>query len=108
MIKGERKDWAGGFSEVTSDKTWCLQAWRQAVAERALKMGRGTQAAIEAPSGKSFLFPKSIVFFAMSAATVLNADPRFMSIRMNSNRQYPLFVVVIITSSSSASSESKA
>ena len=36
---------AGGSSEVTSDKTWCLQAWRQAgfmpldkqaVAERAL------------------------------------------------------------------------
>ena len=41
------------------DKTWCLQAWRQAgfmpldkqaVAERALKLGRGTQAVIGASS----------------------------------------------------------
>ena len=57
--KGERKDEAGGFSEVNSDETWCLQAWqaryvpadKQAVAERALKLGRGTQAVIGAPSG---------------------------------------------------------
>ena len=57
-IKGERKDEAGGSSEVTSDKTWCL--WRQAgfkpldkqaVAERALKLGRGAQAVIGASSG---------------------------------------------------------
>ena len=61
MIKqGERKDGAGGSSEVTGDKTRCLQAWRQAgfmpldkqaVAERALKLGRGTQAVIGASSG---------------------------------------------------------
>ena len=59
-IKGEGKDEAGGSSEVTSDKTWCLQAWRQggfkpldkqAVAERALKLGCGTQAVIGASSG---------------------------------------------------------
>ena len=58
----ERKDGAGGSSEVTSDKTWCLQAWRQAgfmpldkqaVAERALKLGRGTQAV----AGGSFKDP---------------------------------------------------
>ena len=57
--QGERKDDACGSSEVTSDKTWCLQAWqtgfmpldKQAVAERALKLGRGTQAVIGASSG---------------------------------------------------------
>ena len=58
--QGERKDGAGCSFEVTSDKTWCLQALRQAgfkpldkqaVAERALKLGRGTQAVIGASSG---------------------------------------------------------
>ena len=43
--QGERKDEAGGSSEVISDKTWRPQAWRKAglmplnkqeVAERAL------------------------------------------------------------------------
>ena len=71
-IKEERKDGAGGSSEVTSDKTWCLQALhqagfmpldKQAVAERALKLGRDTQVVIGASSGKSSSFPKSIVFF---------------------------------------------
>ena len=71
-IKGERKDEAGGSPEVTSDKTLCLQAWRQegfmpldkqAVAERALKLGRCTKAVIGAPLGYSSSFPKSIVFF---------------------------------------------
>ena len=59
-IKGGRKDEAGGSTEVTCDETWCLQAWRkaglmpldkQAVAEQALKLGRGTQAVIGASSG---------------------------------------------------------
>ena len=54
------KDETGGSSEVTNDKTWYLQAWnqagfmpldKQAVAERALELGRGTQAVIGASSG---------------------------------------------------------
>ena len=100
--KGERADEVGSSSEVTSDITGCLQAWRQAgyvpadmqkVAERALKLGRGSQAVTGASSGASNPFPKSIVFLKMSAATVLNIAPRFMSIRMNSSRQSSLFVL---------------
>ena len=58
--KGKRKGEDGGYSEVKSDKAWCLQAWRQArfvpgdmqaVAKRALKVGRGTQAVIGASKG---------------------------------------------------------
>ena len=65
------KDEAGVRSEVTSDKTWCLHAWRQAglmllekqeVSERALKLGRGTLAVIGASSGWSSSFPISIFF----------------------------------------------
>ena len=68
---GERKDGARGSSEVTSDKTWSIWAWRQArlmpldkqaVAERALKLGRGTQAVIGASSGWGSSFQKYIVF----------------------------------------------
>ena len=60
-VKGEKKNEAtSGSSDVTSDKTWCLQAWRQAgfmpldkqaVNERALKLGRSTQAVIGTSSG---------------------------------------------------------
>ena len=59
-VKGERKDEASGSSDVTSDQTWCLQAWRQAgfvhmdkqaVAGRARKLARGTQAITGASSG---------------------------------------------------------
>ena len=59
-IKGGRKDGAGGSSEVTDDKTCFFKAWRQAglipldkqeVAERAIKLGRGTQAVIGASLG---------------------------------------------------------
>ena len=60
-VKGEKKNEAtSGSSDVTSDKTWCLQAWRQAgfvpmdeqaVAARTLKLARGTQAVTGASSG---------------------------------------------------------